>query len=442
MLNRSQFQVVKLRQLFSIVVTSLAIVAATAPPGFSALIMTRLQQVLEESSVIATGQCIGGEDKQRYRIDIKEVLRGEIPLGEQSLPTVPDQTPPIESSPCVAFINPKGQLQFIAAPFVPYGKPRPQDLEQNLLFVFGFYDDFNAHHVAPHFITLNQLENYIKTGRLVYKFRGQIPLFSKERREVVPVATRIRAEYELFSGEHTVQEAPTVAGLPFPPAVAISEDSRFDLDIVLNYGGFGNKRRFELAGTVNGVDLQTGELLLNFVTLPLLYTDSDLQRYLANPKFGEPWYNISIQFKDGKRWTLRMGDRHGSIMGTLLGFRNRAFPIPYGLSTRDPNIRIAPCSTIDKNLKPIEERLAGRLCDRIEVPLGNDGTMFLAVDSSTLSKVIPDNVWSMFSTRDNELLETLVQKPLDCMVRIEGGRQPMQPTPCRLNLDRVDFKPI
>jgi hypothetical protein len=441
MLSFSRFQVAKLRQFISISVTSLTIVAATALPGLSASIVTRLQQVLEESSAIATGQCIGKEDKQRYRIDIKEVLRGEIPLGEQSLPTVPDQTPRISSSPCVAFINPQRQLQFIAAPPVLYGKPRPQNLEQNLLFVFGFYD-FNAHYVAPHFITLNQLEDYIKTGKLVYKFRGQIPLFSKDRREVVPAATRIKVEYELFSGENTVQEAPTVAGLPSPPAVAISEPPGFHPDIALNYGDFGNKRRFALAGTVSGVDRQTGELLLNFVTLPLLYTDSDLQRYLANPKFGEPWYNISIQFKDGKRWTLRMDDRNGSIMGTLLGFRNRAFPIPHGLSTRDPNIRIAPCSTIDENLKPIEERLAGRLCDRIEVPLDDDGTMFLAVDSSTLSKFIPYTVWSMFSTRDDELLETLVQKPVDCVVRIEGGRQPMQPTPCRLNLDRVDFKPI
>lgn len=444
--NRSQSQVAKLRQLMSIAVTSLAIVAGTVSSGNALVISTRLQQILEESSVIATGRCIGIEaDKQRYHIDIKKVLKGKIPFGKQLVAYVPGRTPSVRSPSCIVFINSQRQLQFIAVPVISPDEPQPQELGRNLLTMFSF-DDVTFHFVSPHFITLSQLEEYIKTGKLIYKFRGQIPLFSKELGERVPAATHIRAEYELFSGEATVQESLTVAGLP-SPTIAVFRKGMRSSGISLHYSAVGNEKQLLLVGNVNGIDRQTGELLVDFVTEPRLYTESDLQRYLTNPKFGKPQYNISVMLNSGEKWSLRMSDRNGSNIGTLLGFRNRSFPIPYGLSTSDPHIRIAPASEIDENPSLIE----GRFRDRIEVPLNGDGTMFLAIDPSTLSQTTPNKVHqflAMFAGRriisleGDQLLETLIQKSVNCMARIEGGRQPMQPTSCRLNLDRVDFKPI
>jgi hypothetical protein len=446
-LNCSRSKITKLRQLISIVVTSLAIVAGIASSGNALVISTRLQQVLEESSVIATGRCIGIEaDKQRYHIDIRKVLKGKIPLGKQLFSYVSGRTPSVRSPSCIVFINSQRQLQFIAVPITSPDEPQPQELGRNLLIVFG--DNLNFRSVSPHFITLSQLEDYIKTGKLIYKFKGQIPLFSKELGEIVPAVTRIRAEYELFSGEATVQESPTVAGLP-SPTIAVFKPKEIRSDVSLNYSAVGNEKQLLLVGNVNGIDQSTGELLVDFVTEPLLYAESDFQNYLTNPKFGKPQYNISVMLDSGEKWSLRMSDRNGSNIGTLLGFRNQSFSIPYGLSTNDPHIRIAPASTIDENSSQTE----GRFRDEIEVPLNGDGTMFLAIDPSTLSQTTSNKVRQFLAMfpgrrifsiplRGDRLLETLVQKPIDCMVRIEGGRQPMQPTPCRLNLDRVDFKPI
>lgn len=284
--------------------------------GASALaesIATKFEDALKKSDVIAVARFDGvrpgraGAAKTAV-LEFTKVIRGDVKPGKHVVSWPEGYTPRIEegASEFVAFLDRTLIWHYAAEPTNPDGTVADSPLRMG-----GFYD-FNAHIVFPSLLSLSLLEEYVKTGKLVYSFRGPLcfPARGKGNWEASKVV--LEGTCDPLRERVTIKGLPELKNLRATPLARVGGwHSRPEIRL-----SFSSARPLEIAGGVTSLDVKTGVFGVKFfVAEPELLSRQDFEAYVADPEPGDlESYRVKLTGATGdekaKVVTLRLGRRH------------------------------------------------------------------------------------------------------------------------------------
>jgi hypothetical protein len=306
------------RPFLLFVVLSLGILAWSAGTASAVPKHTAFKDVMAQSATIAVARFVNGPpvagQSKVCSLELLDVLKGDIQPGRlnatfEDTPFVSPDYPEF-----IVFLDKDCVWRFVAVPIVKGGK-----VAETALDIHGFYN-FNAHYVTPGLVTRKQLEKCIKTGTLVYTFRGPLYFPVKGETSWKPGTIEIEGTYDALKPGGTVKGLPPMMGLPAVPDFDVS--CQFGAGVGLEFSG--NDRRLHLLGNVAGLDAKTDALQLKwFATAPDFLTQKDFESYLADPKQTGSYYRVTLQCKPvndkekPKTLTMKLGEsgRTGHLEG-------------------------------------------------------------------------------------------------------------------------------
>jgi len=288
----------------------LALVAGLPISAPAKPMSTPLAKVADKNTRVVVARYLGpvGTTKvfkaTRFRLDILRMIRGTRLVGQVVVQLGTGHPDVKVGNVVVAFIDKHNRWSFVAEP------PKGQTIATGALKVRGFYD-FNAHMVWPSMVTLRQLERFIDTRKLHYRFRGRVHVLNRRGSAVVPSKIRLRGTYDWKTRKATVAGVPRWARkFPAQPQVRIT--SGWGSDVTLVYRGHW-PRPLKIGGTVTGADPNSGDLLVRFhVTQPDLFTAKQLRRYLTRGKLSFPLWRYQIRLANGRTWDMTEHSYTGS----------------------------------------------------------------------------------------------------------------------------------
>ncbi len=147
-------------------ITVLLAIAAPSQTEAGAM-LTNLATIKAEATLIVVGTV-----KRRtsgLSIDVDYAVRGKAKKGVLAVKESPNGHVFVDIDPnknrVIGFIDGKNRLRWVGRLVAG------SSLEEGVIRLEGFFD-FNAHIVRPGVMTLSQLEDYLKSDKLVQTFRG------------------------------------------------------------------------------------------------------------------------------------------------------------------------------------------------------------------------------------------------------------------------------
>jgi hypothetical protein len=251
------------------------------------------QDMMAQSAIVAVARRVApapqaGAQPKEYALELLEVLKGDIQPGRLNVPfeDVPDV--PRNVTEFIVFLDKDFVWRFIATPLDKGGK-----VTEGALHIRGFFDH-NAYYVSPGFLTRKQLETYVKTGRLVYQFRG--PLYFPVKGEVAWRASPIEIEgsYDPIKGTGTVEGLPPMKELGEAPKFTIGPWEEAGIGLRFS----GPKRSLELQSDLVSVDRNTHTMNLKwFAKAPDFLTQKDFETYLGDTALVDSYYRVTLNYR-------------------------------------------------------------------------------------------------------------------------------------------------
>jgi hypothetical protein len=266
---------VRLRSLAALLILALVPGVSSAKPKH-----TKFEDVIKNSPIIVVAKYPEKKPDEitPITLNVVRVLRGDVKPGELKVEYKDHPSVTHKDREFIAFLDAGSVWRFVAVPV------EGKTVEGAVLELHGFYD-YNAHYVTPGLLTEELLKGYLKDGALTYKFRGALyfPLPGKEDWKASGLV--LTGRYDAIADQATHKDAPQLKGFPTLPKVRLS-GWHGATTIALDYSE-DLHRPFELLGTADKVDKQTGELLFRFVVIqPEVLTEKALTDYLASGEAG------------------------------------------------------------------------------------------------------------------------------------------------------------
>jgi hypothetical protein len=271
------------------------LLALFASPAWAKVQSTNLTDVLAKSETIAIVKVVefpGGEALRKPRLNVLRVLKGHLDAGEQEVSYAQDEYPAQQAGEFVAFLDSRRKWRFTAAPL------GGRNVESDLLLVYGFSHE-GAHLVSPGILSLAQLTEYLKSGRLVYSFSGPVWFPQHGKFPWAPSGVRIKGTYDAVRNRAHVIGLGKLAGFPSEPSIDMTPWAQKP-ELHLRYSGRGN-RPLEIRGEVQGLHPRTGALIARFaVSAPEVLREAILKRYLADTRLGPCYYKFPLRCRATK----------------------------------------------------------------------------------------------------------------------------------------------
>jgi hypothetical protein len=328
------------------------LVIFSAPPVWGSRFIN-LTEILATSETVAIAKIIKLPSRgmpRKARLNVLRVLKGHLGAGEQEVSFAENEHPDPTLGEFVAFFDKQRQWRYSAAPM------QGTTIDSGLLAALAF-DDRNAPRVWPAFLSLLQLKDYLRTGKLLYSFRGQVWFPQRGKIPWSPSGMRIEGTYDAVRDSAHVNGLGQLAGFPAEPRFSLIR-GRNKPRLVLEYSDRGD-RPLEFRGVVERLDQKTGDLIAKVaVTEPNVLSEATLKKYLTTPKLGACAYKFRLHClatKDcpkldllvslGKRSDLRVegwGSGPLQIDTANLGFGNQSSAISDVPAQDSPTIDAPP----------------------------------------------------------------------------------------------------
>jgi hypothetical protein len=276
-------------------------------------IWTKFEDALRKSDVIAVARFDGARPGQPAAtktavLEFTKVLRGDVKPGKHVVSWPAGYTPRTGAgvSEFVVFLDRTFVWHYAAEPTLP-----DTAVADGPLRIGGFADD-NTHEVFPSLLSLSLLEEYVKTGKLTYSFRGPICFPARGKGDWEPSKLVVEGTCEPLRERVTIKGLPELKNLRATPKASMGGwQGRPDVRL-----SFSSARPLEIAGRVTSLDAKTGDFAVNFfVAEPELLSRQDFEAYAADPQRGDlEAYRVKLTAAAGgakpRVLTLGFGRRH------------------------------------------------------------------------------------------------------------------------------------
>lgn len=266
------------------------LLALFASPACAKVETTNLTDVLAKSETIAIVKVVefpGGGAPRKRRFNVLRVLKGHLDTAEKEVSYAPNEYLAGQAGEFVAFLDSGQKWRFTAAPL------GGRNVESGLLLVHGFFHE-GAHLVTPGMLSLAQLTEYLKSGRLVYSFSGPVWFPQHGKFPWAPSGVQLEGTYDAVRNRAHVTGLGQLAGFASEPSIDMTPWAQKP-ELHLRYSGRGD-RPLEIRGEVQGLDPKTGALIARFAVIaPEVLSAAILKKYLADARLGPCYYKFRLR---------------------------------------------------------------------------------------------------------------------------------------------------
>lgn len=256
------------------------------------------------------------EIQMRFKLKVTKTLHGSVTSDTILVGRAHGRPYVREGVECIAFINQSGDFEWVG------NSVGNKPLEQSVIFMEGFYD-FNAYLVSPSTITYSQLISYLKTKSYSGKVVGQLHFLNPETAKMEPGTISFNIDYTYTDGK--IEQKVTSKGMEIvdfeQPNLWLSS---WESEIVLEYES-NLVRPLNIIGDIQQLNDDGTFSVVFWLEAPEELTELEFHRYLAQPAYGHPYWEIDVITEyDGKSYLLVLGKEIGRI-GKLHGFKGRTY---------------------------------------------------------------------------------------------------------------------
>lgn len=216
-------------------------------------------------------------------MQITEVLKGDVNVGNHSFSRASTTTYTKENEVFIAFLDSTKTISWIAT------TKENNDIKTTLLFVEGLYD-FNAYLVYPAQITYTQLNKYLKTGSFSLQYQGNLTFYDSKKKTITPSSTYFKAIYH-YPGTSEVITNLSLKDFTDTPQLS---SGAWDNTITIHYES-NLVRPLKILGISKDINISDDIVLVDFyVEEPFFFDEESFQKYVQNPQLGSPFYQIDV----------------------------------------------------------------------------------------------------------------------------------------------------
>jgi hypothetical protein len=281
-----------------------AIVAMAATRGEAAPMHTKLDTLRASATDIVIG--VVHHDASGLSIDVERVIRGPAKAGRMSLADSPDGHVDVGGRRVVAFVD-AGALRWVgelvAGPAI----------ESGVLRMRGFFD-FNAHVVSPGVMSLAELEDYLRTGKLAQVFAATLA-FPDGHGVIQPSTKKMTIQFDALT------RAASTTGLTLAclDQLALFPPDHGTLEVMFNGAcpadPKARNRSLMLEGQFTGWNAKTGALDVLLVPMRPFLDEKEFDKFVGDASWADVTNVVSLKLGDGSTWTWNIEsdlvDPHG-----------------------------------------------------------------------------------------------------------------------------------
>jgi hypothetical protein len=215
---------------------------------------------VDESDVIAVahfaGEWTASREGYSVELDLTRIIKGTADPGVHRVSSKSEPLFRLTKREFIAFLGKDLRWRFAALP-----TGNDDGLTGGVLRV----ESVNVYsEIRPNWLTLSQLETYVKARTLVYTIQG--PLYLPERGQLAwkrsPLEIAVR--YDAVKGQGEVQGLPGLIDFAATPQVQLSRGAAGEVDAIYSREGMTRDRHLRIRGMVESFDPATGIMRARF----------------------------------------------------------------------------------------------------------------------------------------------------------------------------------
>jgi hypothetical protein len=219
-----------------------------------------LPKLVDESDVIAVahfaGEWTASREGYSVDLDLTRVIKGKAAPGIHGVSSKSDPLFRFTKREFIAFLGKDLRWRFAALPTgndngVTGGVLRVESVD--------VYSD-----IRPNWLTLSQVETYVKARTLVYTIRGPLYFPSRDRSAWRRSPLEIAVRYDAVKGQGEVQSLPGLTDFAAIPQVQLSRGGAGEVDVIYPREGMTRDRHLRIRGMVESFDRATGIMRARF----------------------------------------------------------------------------------------------------------------------------------------------------------------------------------